>query len=228
MRVLVVDDEPPLVKLVRLNLEASGYSVLTAQDGTSAVKIVAEEQPDLVLLDVLLPEMDGFETCRRIREFSQVPVIMLTAKVREEDKLKGFEAGADDYLTKPFSVKELLARVKAVLRRGQADGRNVSLPISQVGELCVDWAARKVAVAGRDVRLTPTEFKLLSELVAQAGKVLLHRDLLRRVWGPEYGNEVEYLRVYMSHLRRKLEPDPAHPRYLLTVPGVGYMLADHR
>lgn len=150
---------------------------------------------------------------------------MLTAKAREQDKLAGFEAGADDYLTKPFSVKELLARVKAVLRRGQGNGRNASSPTVAVGELSIDFSRRRVSVGDREVRLTPTEFKLLSVLAAEAGKVLLHRDLLRRVWGPEYGDEVEYLRVYVSHLRRKIEPDPDCPTYLLTVPGVGYMLA---
>lgn len=225
MKILVVDDEVPLLRLLRVNLEASGYEVLVATDGAKAVEVAAREQPHLVLLDVLMPEMDGFEACRRIREFSQVPIIMLTAKAREQDKLTGFEAGADDYLTKPFSVKELLARIKAVLRRGQTNGRNGGYPTLQVGGLCIDRSRHRVSVQGREVRLTPTEFKLLSELAAEAGKVVSHRDLLRRVWGPEYGDEVEYLRVYVSHLRRKIEPDPDHPQYLLTVPGVGYVLA---
>lgn len=223
-RILVVDDEPKVVKLVRLNLEASGYEVFSTGDGEEAVQLVASRQPDLVILDILLPgKLDGYAVCQRIREFSDVPVIMLTARTREAEKLRGFEAGADDYLTKPFSAAELVARVRAVLKR--AGRQHHSPAVIRSGPVEVDLCGHVVRVGGRRVDLTATEFKVLAELASHAGKVILHEQLLTRVWGPEYRDEVEYLRVYIAHLRRKIEADPANPRVILTVPGVGYMFA---
>jgi len=221
---LVVDDEPKLVKLVRLNLEASGYEVFSTGDGEEAVQLVASQQPDLVILDILLPgKLDGYAVCQRIREFSDVPVIMLTARTREAEKLRGFEAGADDYLTKPFSAAELVARVRALLKRAGRQERSPA--VIRSGPVEVDLSGHVVRVGGRRIDLTATEFKVLAELAANAGKVVLHEQLLTRVWGPEYRDEVEYLRVYIAHLRRKIEADPANPRVILTVPGVGYMFA---
>jgi two-component system KDP operon response regulator KdpE len=225
--VLVVDDEPRLVRLVREILTAVGYAVLSASDGAQALEVLAVEQPDLVLLDIMLPgEMDGYEVCRRVREFSAVPIIMLTAKVREVDMLHGFDVGADDYLTKPFSAKELIARVKAVLRRSSAPGHEalVTADVS-CGDLTISFARRRVSISGREISLTPTEFKLLQQLALNANRVMLHEDLLTEVWGPQYRDDIDYLRAYVSHLRRKLEEDPSEPRYILTEPGVGYVLS---
>jgi two-component system KDP operon response regulator KdpE len=188
---------------------------------------VAVEQPDLVLLDVLLPGgMDGYEICRRVRQFSTVPVIMLTAKAQEDDKLKGFALGADDYMTKPFSAKELLARVAAVLRRARSADSPARAALVRVGEIVFDLAQRRVSVAGKEVPLTRTEYELLRQLALNPGKVMLREDLLSRVWGPEYRDEVDYLRDYVRFLRRKLEPDPKNPRYILSRPGLGYLLAE--
>lgn len=223
--VLAVEDEPRLARLVRALLEAVGYRVVLAGDGPMALELLALEQPDLVLLDILLPRgMDGYEVCRRLREFSNVPVIMLTAKAMEADKLKGFDVGADDYLTKPFSSKELLARVKAVLRRSQypADATTIAFTC---GDLCINLAQRRVFVHDQEVSLTATEYALLHQLALHPNCVIPHEDLLSRVWGPEYRDDLEYLRAYVRYLRRKIEDDPAHPRYVLNSPGVGYMLA---
>jgi two-component system KDP operon response regulator KdpE len=226
-RVLVVDDEPRLVRLVQTVLSTAGYSVLIAGEGEKAISTVAVEQPDLVLLDVLLPGgLDGYEVCRRVRQFSTVPVIMLTAKAQEEDKLKGFALGADDYMTKPFSAKELLARVAAVMRRARSADAPVRQALVQVGEIVLDLSQRRVTVAGKEVPLTRTEYELLRHLALNPGKVMLREDLLSRVWGPEYRDEVDYLRDYVRFLRRKLEPDPKNPRYILSRPGLGYLLAD--
>ncbi|MHB0868276.1 MAG: response regulator transcription factor [Chloroflexota bacterium] len=225
-RVLVVDDEPKLVKLVRAVLEADGFGVLTAANGEEALRQAEEAQPDLVLLDVLLPgQLDGFQVCRAIREHSPVPVIMLTAKAQENDRLRGFDAGADDYLTKPFSSRELLARVRAVLRRSRSAEQPQGGQVITAGDLTVDLSQRRVTVKGREVVLTATEYRLLAELAQHAGKVLLHEELLSRVWGPDYRDEVEYLRAYVRYLRRKIEEDPAQPRHLISRPGIGYMLA---
>ncbi len=224
--ILVVEDEPRLLRLVREVLKAVGYRVVAAGDGLTALEMVALERPDLILLDILLPrEMDGYEVCRRVREFSGVPVIMLTAKARESDKLKGFEVGADDYLIKPFSSKELIARVRAVLRRSKHPEEVKAEAEFACGEVSVNFAQRRVFVGGREVALTPTEYGLLRELALNANCVMLHQQLLSAVWGPEYVNDVDYLRAYVRYLRRKIEPDPAKPRYILTTPGVGYMLA---
>lgn len=222
-KILVVDDEPHLVKLVRSNLEAQRYKVLTAMDGLSALAIVEKEGVDLLILDIMLPGMDGFEVLQKIREFSSVPVIMLTAKDQDVDVVRGLRSGADDYVKKPFSVHELLARVEAVLRRAAMDDEVQTRPPFVCDDFVMDFERRRVTVRGKDIKLGPTEYKLLAQLVQNAGRVMLHTDLLRKVWGPEYGNETEYLRVYVSYLRNKIEEDPANPKYILTEHGVGYM-----
>jgi len=223
--ILVVEDEPRVMRLVSEVLKAVGYQVIAAASGESAVEMVALEQPNLALLDVLLPRgPDGYEVCRRIREFSNVPVIMLTAKAQESDILCGFDVGADDYLTKPFSAKELVARVKAVLRRAQRPEETTTATFA-CGELEIDSARRIVKARGEQVRLTRTEYALLHQLAINANRVMVHQDLLTAVWGPEYRDDVDYLRAYICYLRRKLEADPSNPRYILTSQGVGYMLA---
>ncbi len=224
-KVLVVDDEPRLVRLVSEILKAAGYRIISAANGKAATEAVALEQPDLVLLDVLLGAgQNGYDVCRSVREFSDVAVIMLTAKATEADVLAGFEAGADDYLTKPFSAKELLARVQAVLRRTQRPGDAVTSGIT-CGGLEINFARRTVALDGQPVSLTRTEFELLYQLARNVNKVMSHADLLTNVWGQEYRDDLEYLRAYIRYLRKKLEADPANPQYLLTSAGVGYMLA---
>lgn len=224
-RILIVDDEPRLIRLVREVLGAVGYEVLEAADGETGIEMVALEQPDLLLLDILLPRgMDGYEVCRRVREFSNLPIIMLTAKAREADMLEGFDVGADDYLTKPFSAKELIARVEAVLRRSKSPKEIITKKL-ECGGLEIDFARHQVTVRGQQVRLTRTEYKLLGELAMNANKVMLHQDLLAEVWGPEYRDDIDYLRTYIRYLRQKIEVDPSHPRYILTHTGVGYMLA---
>ena len=222
-RILVVEDEPALVRLLRSIFEAAHYQVRVVPDGERALEQIALESPDLVLLDLLLPgKMDGYETCRRIREFSTVPVIMVTARAHEDEKLRGFEAGADDYVTKPFSARELLARVKALLRRSHVPA--AAPPRIRLGELEVDIAAHLVVGDAAPVHLTPTEMRLLVVLARHANRVVPHASLLTEVWGPEYRDEVDYLRTYIRYLRQKLEPDPTNPRYLVTTPGVGYRL----
>lgn len=222
--ILVVDDEPHVRKLVQANLESSGYKVLTAEDGQTAVEVVERELPDLVILDLMLPRMDGYAVCRRIREFSAVPIVMLTARSAQVDLVHGFEVGADDYLTKPFSVAELLMRVQAVLRRSKWPEEIVTRQDVRVGPISIDFARHDVLVNSEPIKLTPTEYRLLSYLASNPNRVISHRELLRAVWGPEYGEETEYLRVYVRYLRQKLEPDPANPVYIVTQPGAGYML----
>jgi two-component system KDP operon response regulator KdpE len=225
-RILIVDDEPKLVHLVREILLATGYEVMAASSGEQAIEMVALEQPDLVLLDiVLLGSMDGYETARRMREFSNAPIIMLTARVREAEKLKGFDSGVDDYITKPFSSKELLARIRAVLKRCQGAAPAQAETQIVCGDLHIDLLRREVAVGDRQVHLTPTEYNLLLEMALHHNQVLLHEQLLSAVWGPEYRNDVDYLRAYIHYLRKKLEPDPANPKLILSRPGVGYMLS---
>jgi two-component system KDP operon response regulator KdpE len=225
-RILVVDDEPKLVRLVREVLTATGYAVLTTGSGDSAIKMVALEQPDLVLLDIILSgAVDGYEAARRIREFSDVPIIMLTAKARESDLLRGFDAGADDYLTKPFSSKELLARVRAVLKRTRRESATSGEVEIVCDDLRIDLARRRVTVSGREVHLTPTEYNLLHELASHRNQVLLHAQLLTAVWGSDYRDDLDYLRAYVRYLRQKLEADPANPKLIVTSAGVGYMLA---
>ncbi|MDP2743740.1 MAG: response regulator transcription factor [Dehalococcoidia bacterium] len=223
--VLLVDDDPQLVRLVRANLESVSYRVLTAIEGRSALELVDRETPDLLILDIMLPGMSGYELCQRIREFSNVPIIMLTAKVEDADKVKGLKLGADDYLTKPFSVQELLARIEAVLRRARSPEEDKAPRALTYGDISIDFSQRRLTVSGREVALTLTEFKLLSHLMSNAGRVLLHRELLSKVWGAEYQDEVEYLRAYVRHLRQKIELDPHQPRYILSRPGIGYMFA---
>jgi two-component system KDP operon response regulator KdpE len=224
-KILIVDDEPRVSRLVTEILTAVGFEVMAAASGKTAIEQVALQQPDLVLLDVLMPSgIDGFEVCSRLREFSDVPIIMLTAKARDSDILRGFDVGADDYLTKPFNAQELVARVKAVLRR---TGRHEHPTTSVVscGDLVIDLARRSVSVGDRSVALTRTEFELLRHLALNSNRVLSHEQLLTEVWGPEYRNDLDYLRAYVRYLRRKLEPDPSNPAIIVTSPGVGYMLA---
>ena len=224
-KILAVDDEPRVVRLVSEVLKAMGYEVVAAATGEAAIEMAALEQPDLILLDILLGSgPDGYEVCQRIREFSDVPVVMLTAKAQQADLLRGFDVGADDYLTKPFNAKELVARVKAVLRRAQQPEGTITTTW-KCGELEIDFARRVVNVRGETVQLTRTEYALLRQLALNANCVMLHQDLLTAVWGPEYVNDVDYLRAYVRYLRRKLEREPSDPEYILTSTGVGYMLA---
>jgi two-component system KDP operon response regulator KdpE len=224
--ILVVDDEPKLVRLVREVLKATGFKVLSTGKGEAAIDIVALEQPDLVLLDIVLADdIDGYEVARRIREFSEVPIVMLTAKTREVDLLRGFNAGADDYLTKPFSSKELLARLRAVLKRARREPSAIGESEIRCGEMRIDLARRRVTVGGEDVHLSRTEYNLLFELAKHRNQVMLHEQLLSVIWGPEYRDDLEYLRAYIRYLRKKLEADPSNPTMILTSKGVGYMLA---
>lgn len=225
-RVLVVEDEPKLARLVRSLLRADGYDVVAAATGEDALEMLDSVSPDLILLDLLLPgKVDGYEVCRQVRASSAVPVIMLTAKAQESDKVRGLDLGADDYITKPFSSQELLARVRAVLRRSSIQDRLVRSEVVETGALSIDLGRRRVSVAGKEVELTPTEYNLLAELARNAGRVMLHEELLSRVWGPEYRGETEYLRAYIRYLRRKLEEDPAHPNFIISRPGIGYYLS---
>lgn len=219
--ILIVDDEPGLRELVRINLEHEGYTVIQSENGIQGLTAVREQHPDLVIMDVMMPELDGWETCRRLREFSQVPVLMLTAKVQSKDIVTGLESGADDYLLKPFNMDELMARIRALLRRVPSPNRPVT---AGNGEIVIDKNKREVLVRGEPVDLTPTEYDLLLMLAEHAGKVLEHETLLRGVWGQEYTKDNDYLKVYIWHLRRKLEQDPRDPKLLLTEWGVGYRL----
>ena len=221
-RILLAEDEVALRDFVSRNLRARGFEVLEASNGLEAVAVWERENPHLLILDIMMPRMDGLEVCRRVREHSAVPIIVLTALDMESDKVAALDLGADDYLTKPFGVEELLARVRAVLRRSQWEVVPLAGGIKRFGDLEIDLTGHIVRLRGIEVRLSPTEFALLKQLVANAGKVLTHRMLLQSIWGPEYGGEAEYLRVYINRLRHKLEPDSANPRYLLTEPGVGY------
>lgn len=225
IRILVAEDESALRDFISRNLRARGYTVTEAENGLEALALWERESPHLIILDIMMPRMDGLEVCKRIRERSTAPIIALTALDAEADKVAALDIGVDDYLTKPFGIEELLARVRAALRRSQWLGDQAAPGAKWFGPLMVDVEGRVVRREGVEIRLTPTEFALLAQLVAHAGKVLTHRQLLQRVWGPEYGDEPEYLRVYMQRLRRKLEADPATPRYLLTEPGVGYRFA---
>jgi len=220
--VLIVDDELSIIKFLRANLENNGYKVLAAMDGAEALQTIEMELPDLVILDIMMPKMDGFEVCRRLREWSQIPIIMLSARADENDKVKCLDLGADDYITKPFGKDELMARISAVMRRTKSAAAIPTQPSFASGDLEINFAQRRVTVAGREVKLTPTEFSLLQDLVLNAGKVLTHTHLLNKVWGPEYREERQYLHVFIRRLRAKLEPDPTNPRHIISVPGVGY------
>lgn len=222
-RILLVDDEPKLVRLVWEVLTATGFEVTTTGSGREAVQKAALEQPDLILLDIVLTDnVDGYEVARRVREFSEVPIIMLTARVEEADLLRGFDVGADDYITKPFSSKELLARVRAVLKRSSQAGSTLAEILC--GDLQIDLARRRVTKKGESIHLTRTEFNLLQELATHRNQVLLHDQLLTAIWGSEYRDDLDYLRAYVRYLRRKLEIDPSNPKYIVTYQGVGYML----
>jgi two-component system KDP operon response regulator KdpE len=217
--ILIVDDEPQIRRVMRTTLSSNGYAVLDARTGEEALEIVRKERPELVLLDVNLPGMGGLEVCREIRDQSDVAIIMLTVRNTEHDKVLALDAGADDYVVKPFSIEELLARIRAALRRTSSAE---PVPTFASNDLEIDFERRKVLVKGNPVRLTPKEFDLLRHLVASQGKPLEHRRLLQAVWGPDYGNETEYLRVFINQLRKKIEPDPANPKYIHTDPWVGY------
>lgn len=228
--ILVVDDESKMIRFVRMNLELEGFRVAEAGDGLEALDRVRQDLPDLVLLDVMMPEMDGFETLQRLREISTVPVIMLTVRGEEEDRIRGLELGADDYVTKPFSPRELVSRIRAVLRRVDA-----SKPASAGGEIVhiddrfqIDFRQREVIVDGRRVSLRPTEYRLLYHLVNNPGWVMTHDMLLSKVWGYEYRDDTQLLRLYITYLRQKIEPDPSNPRYIFTERGVGYRFLDFR
>lgn len=221
--VLVVDDEKPLREFVERNLDARGFNVLTASNGLEALDTFQKHNIDLVILDIMMPHLDGLETTRRIRQTSTVPIIILTALGEETEKVRAFDLGADDYLTKPFGTGELIGRVKAVLRRARWSESNVTDEKIVCGEITADLARHEITVRGEPIELTPTEFKLLLYLMRHAGKVVTHRNILQNVWGPEYGNEAEYLRVYMGRLRQRLERDPLNPHYIKTERGVGYL-----
>lgn len=224
-KILIVDDEPKLVRLIQEVLSASGYQVIVARTGKRAVEMAALEQPDLIVLDIMLAgEMDGNQVASRIREFSDVPIIMLTAKVRETDVLRGFEMGADDYIKKPFSSKELLARIRALLNRTGVQQQPSKQAEIICGDVKINLLRRKVFIREQDVHLTPTEYKLLHELAVHCNQAMKHEQLLAAVWGGEYIDDFDYLRSYIHLLRRKLEIDPTNPQIILRVPGFGYML----
>lgn len=222
-RILIAEDEVALRDFVSRNLRVRGFEVREASNGLEALAVWEQEELHLLILDIMMPRMDGLEVCRRVREHSTVPIIVLTALDAESNKVAALDLGADDYLTKPFGVEELLARVRAVLRRTQWEVAPPATSDSKrFGDIEVDLSGHIVRRQGAEVRLSPIEFALLEQLITHAGKVVTHRTLLQRIWGPAYGGEAEYLRVYINRLRQKLEPDPTHPRYFLTEPGVGY------
>jgi DNA-binding response OmpR family regulator len=223
--ILVVDDEPRYIRAIQINLKASGYEVITARDGQTAIELAASEEPDLILLDIRMVGLDGYEVCRRIREFSAVPIIMLTALAEDADKVAGLDVGADDYVTKPFSADELLARVRAVLRRVELSERQDPSSTFQAGDLLVDLAQQRVFVRSQEVNLTPTEYRLLCELVRQAGRVLVPEYLLEKVWGVGYEGENRLLWQAVHRLRRKIERDPRNPQHIQTRSGIGYVFA---
>jgi len=227
-RILVVDDEPRMIRFIQMNLELEGYEVIQASNGFEALNKVRDALPDLVILDVMMPNMDGFETLRLLREVSAVPVIMLTVKADEEDKVRGLELGADDYVTKPFSPKELSSRVKAVLRRTEMPAPVEKNILTIDDYLQIDFDRRLVLAGGREIKLRPTEYRLLYHLVNNAGRIMTHEQLLSKVWGYEYRDEDHYLRLYVTYLRQKIEPEPAKPRYILTERGVGYRFVDYK
>jgi two-component system KDP operon response regulator KdpE len=220
---LVIDDEPQIQRLLRVTLEANGYRVFDAATGSDGIAQAAQRRPDVVLLDLGLPDFEGMEILKRLREWSRVPVIILSVRDREDDKVAALDAGADDYVTKPFNSAELLARLRAVLRHAQSQGADA---IFRSGELEVDLSARVVRQHGQEVRLTPIEYSLLRLFVTHAGKVLTHRQLLTEIWGPKAVEQTHYLRVHIAHLREKLEANPAQPEHFITEPGVGYRLIE--
>ncbi len=225
VRVLVIDDEPEIRRALRTGLAGAEFAVEWAPTGGQGMEFVARWHPDVVILDLALPDMDGIEVCRQLRGWSSVPIIVLSVRGADQDKITALELGADDYLTKPFSMGELIARVRVALRHAaHAGGGSGAEAQFQTGALLIDFERRRVLVGQNEVRLTPTEYEVLKYLAINAGKVVTHRTLLRAVWGPEYEDEAHYLRVFVGQLRRKIEPDPSRPRYLLTEPGIGYRL----
>jgi two-component system KDP operon response regulator KdpE len=218
--ILTVDDDPHVVRSLRAALESHGYQVRAAPSGASALEACASERPDVVLLDLAMPGLDGVDVCRRLRSWSQIPILVLSARVQEAEKVRALDAGADDYVTKPFGTEELLARIRAALRREQA--RRDEDPIIRAGPLSIDLLARRVEVNGQEVHLTPTEYELLRVLTSNSDRVLTHRHLLRAALGPEYEDALENLRTFIAQLRRKIEPQPSRPRWIVTEPGVGY------
>ncbi len=223
--VLIVEDEPQIRRFLRLSLDCQGYRSIEAKTAREGTVEALQARPDIVILDLGLPDLDGMEFLGQLREWSQVPVIVLSARGREEDKVVALDAGANDYLTKPFGVNELLARIRVLLRAAARDNGNRDSPVFEVGDLRVDMASRRIVVRGEDQHLTPTQYRLLVTMIRHAGKVLTHRQLLKEVWGPDSVREHQYLRVYVGQIRQKIEIDPTRPRYLLTEPGVGYRFA---
>ncbi|MCX4807715.1 response regulator [Streptomyces sp. NBC_01214] len=223
-RVLVVEDDPQLVRALKINLQARKFDVDEAPDGGSALLLAAARKPDVIVLDLGLPDMDGIDVIKRVRDWSRVPILVLSARHTSEDKIRALDAGADDYVTKPFSMDELLARLRAAARRQEptADSRAEKVTVVTTDEFTVDLVAKKVHRGERTVRLTPTEWHLLEILITHPGRLITQSRLLLEVWGPTYGENTNYLRVYMAQLRRKLEADPSHPRHLITEPGMGY------
>ncbi|MHB8619585.1 MAG: response regulator transcription factor [Chloroflexota bacterium] len=220
--VLVADDERPMARLIKSELGLAGYRVLVAEDGIAAIDLAMSANPDLIILDIMMPGRDGFAVCKDIREFSFAPIIVLSARGQEQDKVRALDLGADDYMTKPFGVEELLARVKAAVRRARHAVEGPERAPLTSGSVLIDFAAHRVTRGGMPVKLTTTEYKLLAALAKQPGRVLLHEALLRAAWGPEYSDQVEYLWVYVGRLRGKLEDDPNHPLMIRTAPGIGY------
>ena len=224
--VLIVEDETPMRSFLRTALAAQDYRVAEAESAKDALIAATTKNPDLILLDLGLPDADGIDLTRKIREWSRVPIIVISARGREDDKVAALDAGADDYLTKPFGVNELLARIRVGLRHAALAGSDSPEAVIEVGPLRIDQVRREVAVAGQEVHLTPIEYRLLALLAKNAGRVLTHRQILKEVWGPPYAGETHYLRVFMAQLRRKIEDDPARPRLIVTEPGVGYRMRD--
>jgi two-component system KDP operon response regulator KdpE len=220
VKILVVDDEPKIRMFIRANLEARGYEVSLAEDGAEAVEEAARILPDVIVLDVNMPRMDGIEACRKIREWSNTPIIILSVREGEKDKVRALDEGADDYVTKPFGIEELLARIRVALRHSRVTEPDI--PVFTVGDLEVDFSKQLVKLRGEAIKLTRTEYQLLAYLVSNCDKLLTHRDLLNNVWGPEYGEEIEYVRTFITQLRRKIEDDPSNPHFIITEPRVGY------
>ena len=227
-KILAVDDEQRMVRFIQLNLEQDGFQVITAYNGKDALEQVRTQLPDLILLDIMIPDINGFEVLRKIRDVNNVPVIMLTAKGEEDDRIQGLELGADDYITKPFSPRELVSRIKAMLRRTKSFQDDQVDQIKVDDRLTIDFSRREVWVDGEKVDLRPTEYRLLYHLVQNAGWVNTHEQLLSKVWGFEYQDEPHYVRLYVNYLRKKLEEDPSNPKYILTERGVGYRFVDYR
>jgi two-component system KDP operon response regulator KdpE len=224
--VLLVEDEPQMRRFLRASLTSHGFRLLEAATAAEAVTLATGHNPEIILLDLGLPDGDGIDLTRRLREWSRVPVLVISARGRESDKVEALDAGADDYLTKPFGVNELLARMRVALRHSQQHAGAAPTPVLTFGTLVIDLGRREVTVDGQETHLTPTEYRLLTLLAQNAGKVLTHRQILKEVWGPAYATQAHYVRVHMAELRKKIEPDPARPRWLVTEPGVGYRMKD--